>query len=50
MLVPDAIYEIFIAPEGKKIISLTGKELSEKGFKVRLKNACDGNVYEIRKK
>jgi alpha-galactosidase len=47
-LEPSKSYAIFLAPEGKQISDLTGKQLSEEGFNVSFANSHDGNVYEIR--
>ncbi len=46
-ILPDRIYSVRIAPEGKEIISATGKVLMEKGFEVMIPGKYDGNIYEI---
>ena len=45
---PSKRYTVFLAPEGKQISDLTGKQLSEDGFNVSFANSYDGNVYEVR--
>jgi alpha-galactosidase len=49
MLDPIVKYEVRIAPFGKIIHKANGKELQEKGFKVKITKDCDGNLYEIEK-
>lgn len=49
MLDPVANYRILSAPEGKKISSMTGKELAEKGFNVQLTKEYDGLLFQIQK-
>lgn len=46
-LEPDAVYNVISAIEGKKIASMKGRQLSEQGFEVVLKNAYDGSLFEI---
>jgi hypothetical protein len=40
-------YSIITAPEGLKIGQMTGKELEEKGFQVKLDQKYDGSLFEI---
>lgn len=42
-------YRILTAPEGKEIGRLTGKEIAEKGFEVKLNKKYDGALFEIRR-
>lgn len=44
---PKASYQIFEAPGREIIAIMTGKELREKGFKVKLSKLYDGAVFEI---
>ncbi|MBO4642917.1 MAG: alpha-galactosidase [Bacteroidaceae bacterium] len=44
---PDAKYDILCGPDRKKVATLTGKELEEKGFCVQLEKRRDGKLYEI---
>jgi len=44
------VYEVRKAPMGDFIMNSTGKELSEKGFIVKLSKKYDGSVFEIVKK
>ncbi len=46
-LYPNKIYEVKQGPEGKVIATLSGKELSEKGFHVKLSKKYDGELFEI---
>jgi alpha-galactosidase len=46
-LISDKIYSIRLAPDGKEIISASGKELIEKGFEVTLPDKYDGKIYEV---
>lgn len=47
LLDPLANYSIFTAPEGIIIGQMTGKELEEKGFQVKLHQKYDGTLFEI---
>jgi alpha-galactosidase len=47
MLDSDSDYRILSAPEGKEVASMTGKELAEKGFVVKLDKNYDGALFEI---
>jgi alpha-galactosidase len=47
---PSSVYEIRKAPSGELIMNSTGKELSDKGFVVKLDKKYDGAVFEIVKK
>ncbi len=44
---PGKKYRVILAPEGRIIASLTGKELSTEGFIVSFTNPYDGSVFEI---
>ena len=44
---PGKKYQVILAPEGKKITLLTGKQLSTEGFNVNFTNDYDGSVFEI---
>jgi alpha-galactosidase len=44
---PVEMYSISQCPDGRVLMKLSGKKLAEEGFKVRLKNKYDGNLYEI---
>jgi alpha-galactosidase len=44
---PLKTYMIKIAPEGKVILSETGKKLMEEGFEVTLPDKYDGKIYEV---
>ena len=46
---PDAKYDIFCGPDRRKVATLTGRELEEKGFRVQLDKPVDGELYEITK-
>jgi len=41
-------YQVLLAPEGKEVASLTGKQLSSEGFVVTLAEEYDGHVFEIK--
>jgi alpha-galactosidase len=45
---PGKKYQVMLAPEGKNVTSLTGKELSTEGFNVSFTNYYDGSVFEIK--
>jgi len=47
LLDPNVTYRILSAPEGKEIGKLTGNDLEEKGFQVKLENKYDGALFEI---
>ncbi len=47
MLDPATDYRILSAPEGKEIAEMTGRELAEKGFVVKLDKNYDGALFEI---
>ncbi len=47
LLDPSANYRILRAPEGIEIGRMTGKELEDKGFKVKLNQKYDGSLFEI---
>jgi alpha-galactosidase len=40
-------YSVKYAPSGEEIIKMTGEELEEKGFKVRMTEKYDSKLYEI---
>jgi alpha-galactosidase len=44
---PSKVYSISQCPDGKVLMKLSGKDLAETGFRVQLKNAYDGALYEI---
>ncbi len=46
---PAARYVVQQAPAGKPVVTMTGKDLATIGFAVTLKNAYDGELFEIRK-
>lgn len=46
-ILPDRLYSVRLAPEGKEIISSAGKDLMEKGFEVTLAEKYSGNIYEV---
>lgn len=46
---PDAKYDILCGPDRRKVATLTGRELEEKGFRVQLDKPVDGELYEITK-
>jgi alpha-galactosidase len=45
---PEKKYLVLLAPEGNQIALLSGKQLSEEGFRVSLLKNYDGNVFEIK--
>lgn len=45
-----AVYEVRKAPGRKLVLTATGKELSETGYKVSFDKKYDGAVFEITKK
>jgi len=47
MLDPESRYVIREGPSGKEIARMTGKELAEHGFEVRLKYPNDGSLFEV---
>ena len=44
---PDSMYDVYQGPGRKKVATLTGKELEEKGFIVHLDKRKDGELFEI---
>ena len=44
---PEKNYEVLLAPEGKKVATLSGKQLSSEGFNVTFATEFDGSVFEI---
>lgn len=46
---PDALYDVVEAISDEKIITATGHQLQDKGFKVSLMGTIDGTLFEIRK-
>jgi len=48
-LKPTATYSILSFPDDKEFGKLTGKELLEKGFQVKIENKYDGRLFEIRR-
>ena len=47
---PDRQYSILLAPEGKEILTATGKNLMGNGFDVNIAKQYDGNIYEVLRK
>ena len=43
----ESKYDIYQGPGRKKVATLTGKELEEKGFVVHLEMRKDGELFEI---
>jgi hypothetical protein len=41
------MYSVRLAPDGKEILTGSGKVLMEKGFEVTLSKKYDGNIYEV---
>jgi alpha-galactosidase len=48
-LLPNATYSIRLAPHNKIILKAKGRELMEKGFKVKLLKKYDAQIFEVRK-
>lgn len=44
---PEARYQVLEAPSGKRIRTMTGRELAEKGFRVKLERNYDGALFEV---
>jgi len=44
---PARQYSVRLAPDGKEVITATGKVLMEKGFEVILNGEYDANIYEV---
>ena len=44
---PNAAYQIKEAPTGNKLFTLTGKDLAEMGFPVKLNKLYDGALFEV---
>jgi alpha-galactosidase len=40
-------YKVKSAPSGEEVVKMTGKELEEKGFKVKMSQKYDSKLYEI---
>ena len=49
-LTPAREYAVKLAPEGRLLHTLTGRQLAEKGFPVTLERASDGAVFEIERR
>ena len=45
---PAKKYSVLLAPDGKNIAQMTGKQLLLEGFNVSFTNSYDGNVFEIK--
>jgi len=45
----NSVYKVNFAPKGEEVIKLTGKELDEIGFRVKMENLYDSKVFEIQK-
>jgi alpha-galactosidase len=43
----NKMYRIKFAPSGKEVIKMSGKELEEKGFKVKMTEKYDSKLFEI---
>lgn len=43
----EKVYRIKLAPSGEEVIKLTGRELEETGFKVRLEKRYDSRLFEV---
>jgi len=46
---PEREYSVFSGPNGRKVVTLTGRKLLEVGFQVRFDKKYDGLLFEIRK-
>ena len=46
-LIKDKYYYIKLAPTNKIVAKMSGDDLERKGFKVKLQDAYDGQLYEI---
>ncbi|MEN9403753.1 MAG: hypothetical protein RL091_2456 [Verrucomicrobiota bacterium] len=49
-LTPTREYAVKLAPEGRVLHTLTGRQLAEEGFPVTLERASDGAVFEIERR
>jgi hypothetical protein len=49
-LTPTREYAVKLAPEGRVLHTLTGRQLAEEGFPVKLERAHDGAVFEIERR
>jgi alpha-galactosidase len=45
---PETVYTILSVPEGEQVANMNGKELAEEGFKVKLQNKWEGELFEVR--
>jgi alpha-galactosidase len=45
---PEKKYQVLLAPEGKEVAILTGKQLASDGFKVSFNYAYDSSIFEIK--
>jgi alpha-galactosidase len=45
---PDKNYSILIAPEGKEVSQLSGRQLAKEGFSVSFEKSYDGKIFEIK--
>jgi alpha-galactosidase len=45
---PEKKYKVLLAPEGKEVAMLTGKQLASDGFKVSFTNAYEGRIFELK--
>jgi hypothetical protein len=43
----NKLYVLKHAPSGEEVVKLTGKELEEKGFNVKMSEKYDSKIYEI---
>lgn len=44
---PDREYEVRLAPEGKVLLQVSGKQLMETGFRVEIPQVYEGKIFEI---
>lgn len=40
--------QVLLAPEGKEVAMLTGKQMASDGFKVSFTNAYEGRIFELK--
>jgi len=46
-LEPDKTYIVRLAPDGNEILRTTGEKLMKEGFRVKIPELYDGNIYEV---
>lgn len=44
---PAKNYVVRLAPDGQKVLKASGKMLMESGFRIKINNPYDGNIYEV---